>query len=62
MGNTAEISASPKLRVMFVIAATLMFALWGFAFRSDFTCSSERLPGADDVLGAPALRFFSLLE
>ena len=31
MGNTAEISASPKLRVMFVIAATIMFALWGWS-------------------------------
>jgi len=31
MGNTAEISASPKLRVMFVLAATIMFALWGWS-------------------------------
>ena len=28
MGKPAESSASPKLRVMFVIAATIMFALW----------------------------------
>jgi heme/copper-type cytochrome/quinol oxidase subunit 3 len=32
MGNTTEITASPKLRAMFVVAAAIMFALWGWSF------------------------------
>jgi hypothetical protein len=32
MGNTPEITASPKLRAMFVVGAAIMFALWGWSF------------------------------
>ncbi|HYC17676.1 MAG TPA: hypothetical protein VEC94_10750 [Pseudolabrys sp.] len=32
MGHTAEITASPKLRAMFAVAAAIMFALWGWSF------------------------------
>jgi hypothetical protein len=31
MSNTTEITASPKLRAMFVVAAAIMFALWGWS-------------------------------
>ncbi len=31
MGNTSEIAASPKLRAMFAVAASIMFALWGWS-------------------------------
>jgi heme/copper-type cytochrome/quinol oxidase subunit 3 len=31
MGNTTDIAASPKLRAMFIVAATVMFALWGWS-------------------------------
>jgi len=32
MGNTTAIAASPKQRVMFVVAAAVMLALWGWSF------------------------------
>ena len=31
MGSTTEITASPKLRSMFAIAASIMLALWGWS-------------------------------
>jgi hypothetical protein len=31
MGNTTEIAASPKLRTMFAVAASIMLALWGWS-------------------------------
>ena len=31
MGNTTDITASPKLRAMFVAAAAIMLALWGWS-------------------------------
>ena len=31
MGNTTEITASSKLRAKFAVAATIMFALWGWS-------------------------------
>jgi hypothetical protein len=31
MGNTTDIIASPKLRAMFVAAAAIMLALWGWS-------------------------------
>jgi hypothetical protein len=31
MGNTTEIAASPKLRAIFAVAASIMLALWGWS-------------------------------
>ena len=31
MGDTTEITASPKLRARFAVAAAIMFALWGWS-------------------------------
>jgi hypothetical protein len=31
MSNTAEMTASPRLRAMFVIGAAIMLALWGWS-------------------------------
>ena len=31
MGNTTEIAAPPKLRARFAVAASIMFALWGWS-------------------------------
>jgi Na+-driven multidrug efflux pump len=31
LGNTTEITASPKLRATFAVAAAIMFALWGWS-------------------------------
>jgi hypothetical protein len=31
MGSTTEITASPKLRSMFAVAAFIMLALWGWS-------------------------------